>query len=729
MYARRRGGGPGNGYRPNGMGMGRLAAASRISPEGSIRGHQMYNSEYRNYNRSGYGRGGHSKPFQSPFPPPHDTDIFMEAGRLAAEYLVTKGILLPNALPGKWQNGDWKNQMGDFMQIHVDSRTSAHSRLGTDAADVGPGRRRYPDEYNSMGSKNSMRGRRRTGSSKNQVSDWNPEFVRSESWSDKGRTSPGMEADTNISAGLQDEQPVQKDSDTGVQNSSAGKLTQESDSMADLQSGLDECNLADDAGAKQGSFSNEKDVPSNDDVKTPIKKSDGTTMSNEEAEEDKEGRSDSVMEQKHDENMEVTASLQEGNLASEKKVDLMRYCKFASVPTKTRSSLAIRGSKVDLDPNAEDETINESKLSEDSGIQVIDVPVDGSALNASPHKSHESSSLSNVLKAPSVEEELGAAYTSRPGHFLMSGSFPVRSVINQQEIDGGLPGFGSSNPMLLERGEKRQLGDDIDDWERGEKRQLGDDIDDKDGTKRPREWTPPVEIQSDGCLSLSNSMENQHTSEEPRSSHSDPAATLFTDKRSSDISLFHESRVELSEYTEEKQLFPGSFKTCDLNLIETSDVNDNHAADPILMFRSITETGRQAAPVDIDLTMSSNNSNVPNKYGKRGVGDKDIEVIDLEDDSMQEDKTFTNAERRADPVFNGLDNFPDNVHNVTEIPDHQDSYGLLISDYLRNDSVPTDLNALHNDMGLHNGQGILGEDDSIYMSLGEIPISFLRPWE
>ncbi|KAL2473185.1 Uncharacterized protein Fot_48921 [Forsythia ovata] len=713
MYARRRGGGPGNGYRPNAMGMGGVAAASRISPEGSIRGHQMYNSEYRNYNRSGYGRGGHSRPIQPPLLPPRETDLFMEAGRLAAEYLVSKGILPPNALSGKWQNGDWKNQMGDFMQIPMDGRTSAHSRLGTAAADVGPGRRRYSDEYNSIGSKNSMRGRRRTGSSKNHGSDWNPEFVRSGSWSDRGRTSPSMEADTNVFAGHQDEQPVQKDGDTGVQNTSAGELTQEGDSAADLQSGLENCNLADDAGANPGSSSSEKDLPSNDNMETPIKGSDGMTMSNEEAEEDKEGRNDHDLEPKHAENMDVMASLQEDSLASEDNVDLMKYCKFANVPTKTRSSLAIRGSKVDLNPIAEDETINESKVSEASSAQVIDVPVDGSTLNAASHQSHEPNSLSNVLKAPSVEVDQGVVITARPGHCPMSGSFPKRSVINRPEIDGGVPGFGSSNPLFLERGEKRPLDDDTDE---------------REGTKRPREQAPAVETQSDGCLPLSNSMENQHTSEEPRSSHSENV-TLFTDKRSSNISLFPKSCVESSEYTKEKQLFPGSFKTCDLNLIETSDVNENHAADPILMFRSITETGTQAAPVDIDLSMSSNNSNVPNKYGKSRVHDKDIEVIDLEDDSMQEDNTFANAERRADSVFTGLDNFPDNVHNATEIPDHQDGYGLMISELLGNDSVPTDLNALHNDMGLHNGQGILGDDDSIYMSLEEIPISFLRSWE
>ncbi|KAL2521993.1 putative protein-like [Forsythia ovata] len=88
------------------------------------------------------------------------TDLFIEASRLVAEYLVSKEILPPNALSGKWQNRDWKNQVVDFMQIPMDGRTSGHSRLGTAATNVGP-RRRYYDEYNSIGSKNSMIGMRK----------------------------------------------------------------------------------------------------------------------------------------------------------------------------------------------------------------------------------------------------------------------------------------------------------------------------------------------------------------------------------------------------------------------------------------------------------------------------------------------------------------------------------------------------------------------------------------
>ncbi|KAL2522130.1 putative protein-like [Forsythia ovata] len=148
-----------------------------------------------------------------------------------------------------------------------------------------------------------------------------------------------MEADTNVFASHQDEQLVQKYGDTGVQNSSAGELTQENDSAADFQSRLENCNLADD-----------------------------------------EGQMDS---------------------------------------------------KIDLNPIAEDETNNESKLSEASGAQVIDVHVDGSTLNATSHQSYEPNNISNVLKAPYVEVDQGVTITARPGHCPMSKSFPKRFVINR----------------------------------------------------------------------------------------------------------------------------------------------------------------------------------------------------------------------------------------------------------------------------------------------------------
>ncbi|KAE8681215.1 hypothetical protein F3Y22_tig00111338pilonHSYRG00324 [Hibiscus syriacus] len=90
-------------------------SSSRISPETSGRGHGFYNSEYRSFKR-GFGSGqSHRKSFQSHPPSSREgTDIFMEAGRLAAEYLVSQGLLPPSVLPAKWQSGRLKKQTGEY---------------------------------------------------------------------------------------------------------------------------------------------------------------------------------------------------------------------------------------------------------------------------------------------------------------------------------------------------------------------------------------------------------------------------------------------------------------------------------------------------------------------------------------------------------------------------------------------------------------------------------------
>lgn len=635
MHAKHRNG-PGNGYRSNAMGMGGVAAASRIPPEGSMRAHRMYNSEYRNYNRGGYGSGGHSKQFQPPLPPPREADIFMEAGRMAAEYLVTKGVLPPNALSGKWQSDGLKNQVGNVqgfrahevekIQISADSRASAHSRLGNAALDVGPGRRRYSDEYNSMGSRSFIRGRKRTGSFKNYGSEVNRELGRSVSWAEKIRDSPGMEAGSDASVGHHDVQPTGKDGNGGIHNSSPGETTQEVDSETHIESGLEKCNLVEDADANDSTLSNEKCLPSDADEE-PIKKSDDANKFNDETEVVKEGNSDNDLQQKHDENEIVTSSGMEDSLVSEDHVDLVKQCKFVNVPTKARSSLTIKGSKGERDPVNEDKNISMGKQLEDSGVHVIDVDIDNSAGNASSHQNHEFKSLQSDI--PTLEKEVNAMYSTRPGQCLRSVSFPEISVYKEQQPDEGLPGFGSSNSMLVERGEKRAIDFNTDD---------------REDFKKLRQWVPPHDAQSDSSPPISSSMENQPMLQEPRTSQSSHL-TPSPDQNNLDISLFPKDHADSCEFMEEKQLFPGSFKTCDLNLVGACDVNENHDADPMLVFPSITQTGKVAPPIDVDLSMS-NNGNLPNKSSKYGVNDKDIEVIDLEKDSAHEDKTFGNPERR-----------------------------------------------------------------------------------
>ncbi|KAL0306173.1 UNVERIFIED_CONTAM: hypothetical protein Sradi_6034600 [Sesamum radiatum] len=477
-------------------------------------------------------------------------------------------------------------------QIPADGRASAHSRLGNAALDVGPGRRRYSDEYNSMDSRSSLRGRKRSGSLKDYGSEVNRELGRSGSWAEKSKVSPGKEVDSDASVGHHDGQPAGKDGRGMLQNPSPGEITQEVDTEAHIESGLEKHNLGEDADGSDSTLSNEKYLPSDGD-----------------------------------------------------------------------------------------------------GEHIKNADIGSSAGTAASHQNHEFRSLqSEILNPVPVEKELDVTYTTQSGQCLRSGSFPERSGYKESETepDERLSDFGSSNPSLMERGEKRAIDHNTDD---------------REGFKKLKQWVPHLAAQSDSSLPLSSSMENRPMLEEPRTSKSAQVA-LSPDQKSLDISLFPKGHADSCEFMEEKQLFPGSF---DLNLVGTCDVNENHDGDHMLVFPSVTQTGKVATPIDVDLSMG-NNGNLPNKNGKHAVNDDDIEIIDLEKDTGPEDKTVNNPERRGD-MFTDLDGFPNNVHNANGIPDVQDGYGLMISELLGNDipncsSVPTDLNSLHNHMGLPNAESL-----------------------
>ena len=74
-------------------------------------------------------------------------------------------------------------------------------------------------------------------------------------------------------------------------------------------------------------------------------------------------------------------------------------------------------------------------------------------------------------------------------------------------------------------------------------------------------------------------------------------------------------------------------------------MNENHDTDPILLFPSILETKKEAAPVDIDLSIS-NCCNLSDECGGRPADGKEVEVIDLENDSGPEDNALPNSERK-----------------------------------------------------------------------------------
>ncbi|XP_011097677.1 uncharacterized protein At4g26450-like isoform X1 [Sesamum indicum] len=659
--------GPENGYRSNAMGIrGGVAAASRIPPEGSIRGHQVFNSESGNYNCDGYVRGGgQSRQFQALPYPPRRTDIFVEAGRLAAEYLVSQVKLPQNALSVKWHNDGLKNKVGNFqgfrahetVQVSLDGRESANSCLRNSAPDAGSGGRRYSDEYNSVALRNSVRGK--TGSSNNYEREVDIDSARSGSWAERSMASPGTEADREASLSLHNEQLVGKYDNVGTQASAPGGITHEGIGAIKLEWGLDKCNSVEDGGAKASSgneklinsdatggeygmekcnsledgdakesSSNENGLKSDADRET-IKGSDDANKFD--VEMVKEGRNDNDLERKVDENMEVTASVEGDSVVSVDNANLLKHSKFQIVSTEG-SSLAIKDTEGEQDPVKEDETNTERELSEGAGICIVDVGNSISAGNASFNKKNESKSCeSDVFHAQAMEKELDVMYTTKPGQCSRSGISPDITVEKEREPNVGLPGFGSSNSMIKKRVEKRILDDHIDCRER---------------SKKLREWVPSMDALSNGCLlPLSSSMGDQPTLHEQRTSQSSHV-TLSPKQKSLYISLLPEEYAESRESMQEKQLFPGSFKTFDLNLVGNCDVNQNHDADSVHIFPSVSETQKEATHINVDLCMS-NNCNLPKRNGNHETNDTDIKVNDLENDSAQEDQTSSNPETRG----------------------------------------------------------------------------------
>ncbi|XP_021690556.2 uncharacterized protein At4g26450 isoform X2 [Hevea brasiliensis] len=698
MHARHRS--PGNGYRSSSMGMG----ASRISPDSSARGHGFYNSEYRSFNNRGFGRGqGHPKTFQQPpQPPPRKGDILMEAGRLAAEYLVSKGLLPQNALSGKWQNGSLRKQAGDYQDFRVqedltqEGRTSAHSRLGSVGSDAGAGRRRYSDDFNS---RSHVRGRRKGEYyHRSYSSEWGREYGRSGSWSDRNRMSLDMEGPDDSISGNYEEHQVGEDVGDGKFGQSASAL--ETEEATDIESGA-EFNNADEMGSKASSFSNGKDETDGE----PSKVSDDLTNLNSGNEEMDYDHGHETETQSISEDLTIQPCAVEGDLSSKHGSDLLTFCKFVKVPTRTRSALTYRSPQVDQVPNKEEENASDIGPPKESEVSVPDGTLDFSTADSLPNMTRDSKcdpEMSKLVSAHSNEDirEVGPPYGSGQGKCMRSQSFPERAFKcdSEQESSQGIAGFGRST-SVKERGEKRTAEDDMN----GE-------------SKKTREWLPSLVSTAHDHLHLSNLSQNQDSSQAGNASPDHPMIVAVTRDNLVNSHQFPKSGGEPSaDYAQEKQLFPSSFKICDLNLMEAADMNDYHCNDPVLVYPSMPAIKEEAARVDIDLSISNANNG------------KHIEVIDLENDSSLEDKAFDNSQRK-ETTFTGTEGFPNNAQNAGDISEVPDSYdGLMISEFLNTfsncNSVREDINPLQNEMSLHNGEGNLGDDDSIYMSLGEIPLS------
>ncbi|KAK4795295.1 hypothetical protein SAY86_013289 [Trapa natans] len=631
---------PGNGYRSNSMGMG---MASRISPENSRRGHGFFNSEYRSFNRS-YGRSHsqpkHFHPSQSPqlsqptvAVPRGKFDVFIEAGRLATEYLVSRGSLPPGALTGKWQNGNLKDlqeyrshdsDAGYNIQFPVDGRVSGPTQLPDSGSDLGPGRRRYSDDCGSSEFINYAKGKRRGGSFRGYNSERGRDYGRSSSWSDRPKSPPSLNADREYELGNHEEQLVTQNNNNLVEKSRKEELKGEEIDGAQEHESKEH-------GSIVTIYDAEKNIREETDGggDVPINKMEKLRVSKENTEVEKD--KDVIGEEQTNKEIMSEELPNNNSLDMLLVTDLQNLCKFANMPTKARS---LRGSRVS----------KEEKVSDVETSQLSDVLFEDKAVDIS---------INNLSGARDLEFEISKMEVTK----------------NINLVDRSLVLEG--NQELNEK--------------RGEKR-LFEENNTNEDCKRVEEWFPSGVSDVVG---------------RPRTN--DKLITVDYQHQQSTKCSPQTSQIGEASYAKEKQLFPGSFKICDLNLMEASDVNETRDKDPVFMYGPISDFKKE---VDIDLSI--NNSSKSSLHAKQ-VNDihREIEVIDLDEDSTPEDREFDITERRPDAAFNSLDEYSTNpVQNPTDIPDNHDGYGLMISELLGTDfsgcpSVP-EMNPLDN-IALNSG--------------------------
>ncbi|KAL1202959.1 hypothetical protein V5N11_015212 [Cardamine amara subsp. amara] len=677
MHARQRN--VGNGYRSGSIGMG--MSGSRISPERPMRGHGFYGSEHqhRGFNR-GYGRGrGRSKSYQNQLPPPLPPppvqrrtgggNVIMEAGRLAAEYLVSQGVLPETVLSSKWQNGNFRKQAGDFQS----SRSQEEARV--DVSGPAADKRRYIDGYSSSGSRNNLKGRRSQR--------YDSDFGRSGSWSERSKAFDAETGDDSVS-GNREDQPLAEDIASSVQQSASGEFMRKREGAGDSESALDKYNLQDEAQSKTGSSSAGKEIVHDCEISKVSEGSSNLSAGSGEMKGRTGGNGGENENQTAIEDASIhqyceDASINQHCVADESfnksGIDLATLCKFEKVPTRTRSSLTAKGSKLYMSQSIKETSRNSGFLEEDQTENRSETRGQSSGKAYSTGDENFSEQVEDLALVQFVENN----------KCHRSNSFPNSILRDNSEKDSGLelPNLHRSH-SVGKVGEKR----------------AGEGSDMEEGAKRQRDWVPLPVSEANERANMFKTSETQcdPEEEEKTSLFNKILINVAAGKRVSHERLVDHStrnRIHTGKtgpgYAEERQLFPASFKICDLNLGGASDVNDGKR-----------ESGQA---VDFDLSISSS------------------KVVKSSNDSGRK--------QEAAPYM-----------GINDVPDYND--GLMMVEFLDSfgnippinpgiSSVPQNNNAV----GLQEREGALGneqvpnntDDDSIFMSLGEIPLTFLQAWD
>uniref|UniRef100_J3LXZ0 Uncharacterized protein n=1 Tax=Oryza brachyantha TaxID=4533 RepID=J3LXZ0_ORYBR len=640
----------------------------------------------------------------------------MEAGRLAAEYLVAKGVLPPGSLQ---RRGSGWVQLPPPPTLPPAQETPAFydGRNGRRRFDDGDGNTNPRSRWNRSGESNDNdsssyngRGKRKFGNY-NRYSDWGRDKGRSRGHSDSrshddgdddgppgyrrerrgsGRFDDAGNGMSWVAASRTEATGESELEDTGSKVSSSSNFRKSADALQEVD-GENEAN-------KMHVDSN----PSNSEVVEQGINGENTSNNASSVVEEAESKTkhlpvpldDKASDEKPDDSSVSNKKIEDdGTLAgkveaSDEKVpgaenNLLNFCSFANVPTKRRSILARR--------------------------------------NAAP--AHRGVAVAEQIDLVSSEDETHMA-TDVAGHGSSLANVPEGNKDNPvclEHMDTSTTCNQMVDPVKFQAEETQIATDDS----RGHK-----NIEQHHAVceaKEHNEIPPMTSRQNSLKQQVEEGMQIYNVDTPPQ----DEDLIASADKEKvAGVALLPSIKVEAIVTKEEEKLGQSSsFKICDLNLVGSPDVSELRN-DPGLGHFSIAGCSMEPQnQQQVDFrTTTGNSTSDTNMCAQVPLDNKVVQVIDIEDGSPFEDGTCDTLKTKSE-TYASEENMMNPDMSTDAIPDIQDGYNLAISDYLGADiscyqSMQTDL---HNGMSLNDSEGPAVMDDSIYGSLSDI--GFMEVWD
>ncbi|CAN6248651.1 unnamed protein product [Urochloa humidicola] len=724
-------------------GVGFLAPRSELHAPRMQYQHGGSRSRMPPFARGGaYGRG--PKQFQPPppptaaplpvaaLPPPpplNKYEVLMEAGRLAAEYLVAKGVLPPGSL----QQRGGADGAGGWGQLLPPPPTSAgqeasayyNARNGRQPVDDECGIRNARSRRNrdgDYGSSNSSyyngRGKRKFGAD-NRYSDSGRDRGRNRGYSDTRSYdedgAPGFKRERRSSgeidevgssvSGVAGDGPSSKAEamvrskleDTGSKAISNNNVWQKADVPQEVEDDNEANKMQEDSvvsnsevveqalnceGNRNGVSSGvaqeaeTKHLPVYSGEKVSDGRPEDSGILSEKVEDDI-----TLHENAEDDTASDEVSIMETDLPNDP-INLLNYCSFARVPRRPRSVLANRNAGP-----AQREFAVPGQVNLVTSGEMPQTAMDGEA---------NANSITSIQE-DSKDEAVGQEHAGQ--------STTCNDVVESVTLHGkGTQ--GETEDMEEQKNFPQHYG-----------------IQDN---KEPNELSPSfASHQNSFNLQVEKGIEIYNLDMRPQ----DEVLIDPPDKgKTVDSELLPSIKEEAAVTIEGEQLGQSSsFKTHDLNLVGSPEVADMRA-DPRL--GQISTAGcsvelRDNQQVDFGTTPGNNSGNTETFL----LGDKAVQVIDFEDDPPNEAGACDNSKAKGDMVYSSMENMMNLPTNTNTLHGIQDDYSLAISDYLGADmpcyqSIQTDLQA---GMDLNGSEGIAAMDDPIYSSLGDI--GFMEVWD